>query len=756
MTYNFSNIEDLTLSNGILYVTDTIFSITMAVGLGANIITILTILRTKHLQSPMNVSLVSLAITDLFVCVVVIPLRLCLNNVYLDETSLTQVCTTLVFMKSFCDYAEPCMLVATSYERYQSIAKPFESRNKQKRIVVISASTGIVCSGFASVSVTEFHDGSLIYPCHHGDSDRHTLLFREGFVTLPFGVLCILVVSIFYILMIRLLRQHSKSFFKKTKPLKDRIGLKNKVKPANIKDNERENVKVIEPEETTKHTTIKPEEVKQDHNSLQHSGVDISGVQTEVASEKSDPNCDKPTAESTVQTQLSSENRQEYLPENCTPNTDSDDNIRKLSIYVTREYILKPQRRMTVANDAWTLIARKLKHKEAFLQDNNIQKTLVSSDSKLITKDKNDRNDRLQLHENVYTTDQLTTDSEPAYKLENQCNSSDQVYNPLSKDSSANSSSDLLHYQDLHTNAADNSIKNNVNTFNCSVNMQIASTVDSTEEPFKPSEEGQQQTGQSDAATSETVICESSKLTENNAIKVNCIDKANKESPCHSSGQTHCQTSSSKQEEELKSKTLAANKESHLTFLKNLTENTHLKLGSKLNNTANLNTSSTTFGTVENSGLAPTANDETKNILNNVQENVTPGSLANVDIVDFDGTVHKNVLVEGPVCGAVCVMNPTNRVAGRRKVEMRAAKRIAVLIGSFAALWLLLPITALVISNRKFLTIEDVETLLITSSISSITVVVNPVLNLLLNKQLRSASVSLFKQVMNHCKKQKL
>ncbi|XP_052224754.1 5-hydroxytryptamine receptor 2B-like [Dreissena polymorpha] len=104
------------------------------------------------------------------------------------------------------------------------------------------------------------------------------------------------------------------------------------------------------------------------------------------------------------------------------------------------------------------------------------------------------------------------------------------------------------------------------------------------------------------------------------------------------------------------------------------------------------------------------------------------------------------------IVGAVCVMNPTNKLAGRRKVEMRAVKRIAVLTGSFAVLWLPLPMASMLFSNSASMSENDLVVLLLMGAVSSLTVAVNPLLNLLLNKQLRSATITLFKRIVNKLK----
>ncbi|KAH3877334.1 hypothetical protein DPMN_001197 [Dreissena polymorpha] len=120
-----------------------------------------------------------------------------------------------------------------------------------------------------------------------------------------------------------------------------------------------------------------------------------------------------------------------------------------------------------------------------------------------------------------------------------------------------------------------------------------------------------------------------------------------------------------------------------------------------------------------------------------------------IDVFEYDGTVNKNVMIDYPVVGAVCVMNPTNKLAGRRNIEMRAAKRIAVLIGSFAVLWLPLPMATMLLSNTALMSENDMIVLALTGAVSSLTVAVNPVLNLLLNKQLRSSTITMLKRMVN-------
>lgn len=764
MTYNFSEIEDLTISYGIVCATDIILGITMILGFGANVVTMCTIIKTKHLQSPMNISLVSLAVTDLFACVLVIPLRLCLNNASLGETSLKSVCKTLVFMKSICDYAQPCMLVATSYERFQSVAKPFESKNKQRRIIIIVVSTAIVCTGLASVSVILLHDGALIYPCHTVGEERHTLLFREGFVTLPFGLCCIGFVLVFYILMIRTLREHSKSMFKKSKTFKERLPFRNKrnkIKPSSnksikeivtaatgiseVKTGEKERHAATEKSATQEHISEPSTKILKNENTSSDNNQTSTNVNPKITCLSSMDNEDR---------SASGESRQEKHNGSSSPPPE-DGKRRKLSVYLAREYIFKSaKRRLTIADDFKNLISKKSSRKDAKVSQGSV--LLISDKDDAFTTVENNKQSTttLVLSENMTSNCNPTADtqqSSPGNKFSDAGQNNDTHY----KDGGSSSSSELLPFTDLHSNDLSSSISKNVNSVNCSANMEQRLYLERNEDTRDKKERYVQCTNQNhDAKTSDgrqtrEKACEISDISLNATSKESKFEQDASSYPSKQND-NQGQIAQKPDSNTVSSKITKGN--GHLLVLKRVTENTHVKIPSS-NSFAD-----TTMSVVKlekdkspesevpiNNGISTSSKtaDEHPN---------TSKTLNNVDIVDFDGTVHKDVLVEGPVCGAVCVMNPTNKVAGRRKVEMRAAKRIAILIGSFTFIWLLLPTNAVVISSKEYIVRKDVESLLITASISSTTVIVNPVLNLLLNKQLRSAAVTLLKRVSGHFK----
>lgn len=115
-----------------------------------------------------------------------------------------------------------------------------------------------------------------------------------------------------------------------------------------------------------------------------------------------------------------------------------------------------------------------------------------------------------------------------------------------------------------------------------------------------------------------------------------------------------------------------------------------------------------------------------------------------IQIFDINGVVNRVAQKETTYAGAVCVMNPKNKVAGKRKVEAKAAKRIAILIGVFACLWMPLPLTVLTTINSEFSTL-NAQLLVVTTTMGLCSVVVNPFLHSILNKQLRSSLRNMLK-----------
>ena len=126
-----------------------------------------------------------------------------------------------------------------------------------------------------------------------------------------------------------------------------------------------------------------------------------------------------------------------------------------------------------------------------------------------------------------------------------------------------------------------------------------------------------------------------------------------------------------------------------------------------------------------------------------------------VKVVDMDGKVHRESLSKAS--GAVCKRDDDNKIRGRRKVELKAAKRIIAVIGTFFSLWIPFPFSVILSGQEAMTETQHVmwlHVILLMSSVSAMTSAVMPVLNGVSNKQIKSAAVRIYRKlVCAHCKK---
>lgn len=109
-----------------------------------------------------------------------------------------------------------------------------------------------------------------------------------------------------------------------------------------------------------------------------------------------------------------------------------------------------------------------------------------------------------------------------------------------------------------------------------------------------------------------------------------------------------------------------------------------------------------------------------------------------IRIYDINGVVNRVSTKDTAYSGSVCVMNSQSRELGKRKVEARAAKRIAIMIGVFTCLWIPLPLTVLLTRDSEF-TILQAHALIVTATLGMCSVVINPLLHSALNRQLHAS-----------------
>ncbi|KAK6175115.1 hypothetical protein SNE40_013640 [Patella caerulea] len=169
-----------------------------------------------------------------------------------------------------------------------------------------------------------------------------------------------------------------------------------------------------------------------------------------------------------------------------------------------------------------------------------------------------------------------------------------------------------------------------------------------------------------------------------------------------------------------------------------------------------------TLSNTDNNTLSQTRDHSPRQSLVGLQQVAVSHSggktLTNVSVFGMDGKIHNETLKvdnnTSVIVGDVCVYNNKNRIQGKRRVEMRAAKRIGIVMGTFLMFWLPYPITVIVCRNMSFSGSHGEEcrsALILLGSVSTSTAILNPLLYILTNKQLKSAMLKFLKSKIN-CK----
>ncbi|OWF55864.1 5-hydroxytryptamine receptor 1A-alpha [Mizuhopecten yessoensis] len=136
-----------------------------------------------------------------------------------------------------------------------------------------------------------------------------------------------------------------------------------------------------------------------------------------------------------------------------------------------------------------------------------------------------------------------------------------------------------------------------------------------------------------------------------------------------------------------------------------------------------------------------------KNVQSASLPDIASSSSKTIKVVGMDGTERIARTNNEHVVGAVCLMTSRNRSKGRRRLELRTSKKIAILIGTFMGCWLPLPVFVVCnrISGQTSLSDTLVCVLLVLSTVGCSSVALNPIMVAMMNRQLNSALKSLLK-----------
>ena len=779
---------DSAAAPAILVSVSLVYAAVTMTGVLLNPVIILTILKTKSLHTAMNCHLVSLAISDLVVCLVVIPCRLLLYNVTLLTETQKARCKLDVFLKTTCDCIQFATLGGMSYERYKSVSEPFNTQKSKKRTLLTVILSWLCAISIGALTSIEFGDSVTIYPCYREFSIYSAIPFEhfsEAFITLPLCIICLGLIIIFYFLMIKTLKQHNKK-------------MKKCVKVAPIVEKEEEKGGLMakpkgpSPDVTT--TTTKSTAVSVDTNfHLRKPCSPVLGSYIPVANTDDQKNPQiTDTDHRTIQkcdytTDIARE--KEKLPSN-----DDDNEQEAIKVHVfTRRNIYRTSSTSSIQStitqkSTWRqLVEDNLLRKahpthdiQNFRNSVNVSKEKVTcSNARHHKEDLNERND--------------CDNKSPSSKSIHIKDPGGNIYNNKALNAATNmeTSNEDLRHENFCVNHGPDNIQGNYSTKYSTKLTNIPRKTDALETNVDVglslrSENDNASNLQLHSGLNSSRFCNTPLIKQKGkgfqgemilplSSHPSVRYSANEEPLClidsHTLNSRSCTeisfhgTGSSETANKTKQKSIGLNVQNSDTdcvesrsfsmanvsqklecsSLMFVAEHTDNKVDAKITDSRFNTLDEQTL--IERPDLPKASITSATNVIAPLVNQMVTEPVSKVDVVEMDGTVHKNVSVEGSVVGAVCVMNRSNRLQGRRRVEMRAAKRIAFLIGSFVLLWLPLPVIALFLSSEKQTSSSDIETLLVIGSISALTGAFNPVFNLLLNKQLRSASFRILKSV---------
>ena len=759
-----TNITGSVPDNAVIIIVDFIFVCTGAIGAFANILIIFVICRTRSLRTAMNANLVSLSVADLIVCLFLIPVRLILYNSDRNViVSINALCRIDVFVKTMCDSAQLFMLVATSFERFQSIARPFEKQGHGRRTVVSLIAAWLISLGLGIFNSQYCGDGGSIYPCY---DQNHRIFYghwgdKEKNITLPVGLVCLFLVTVFYGRIMKLLNEHNTSMQKRFKNKVSPVQKLNEKSTSNavLKINSTVHIPIAKPDAPDVVQTTGEEKYKQDQmgpNPL-HNG--ISNIQKSVIVEDSGYN--EPTARNS-DPKLENGNLKETLdgskehkPSHMFKPKDGNDrpyvqSVKYFNALSKQNEIVHKAPAYDNQTEGKNPLASWRKVIKGRLFSTHTVKESPESIPESITVLNVRETKRFPLIRERVTLAKLETSLVENLKQKNYVLSNFNARNRgyMKK---AKSASDI--HQNILFNRNQNVFKPTYNSLsalrgkgNTCSHIPNAGDNQIHSENFKP----YQNDTSSSSTNRDTNGGGKTHLTALHAISravipLEPIRDSDGLSNKNVTGVNETQGPSTNRQEDAIPFTARGHMES-LNMLQN-------KSGNAGNNETDQTTDTIPFilesnykgikanadeGTQANAGDGSKQNGDLS-----LKEKLKKESLKRVEVVDMDGTVHKKVKVEsGAVVGAVCVMNNSNRVQGRRKVEMRTAKNIAILIGTFILLWLPLPVLVIIFSSNRDISKVSVEPVLIIASASTLTVALNPILNVLLNKQMRSRTIT--------------
>ena len=148
---------------------------------------------------------------------------------------------------------------------------------------------------------------------------------------------------------------------------------------------------------------------------------------------------------------------------------------------------------------------------------------------------------------------------------------------------------------------------------------------------------------------------------------------------------------------------------------------------------------------------------EGSNLLTPENDRILKQRTSVVQIYDADGQTVKAKTTRQTVAGDICVINTSNKIKGKRKIEAKSAKRAAVVLVTFLIAWLPFPIVIVVSWYLHTYNSEQIQILtsayIVSMTLSLLAASINPLVYGAINKQFYKEFKKMFKKCKQCCTK---
>ncbi|XP_013792760.1 gonadotropin-releasing hormone II receptor-like, partial [Limulus polyphemus] len=125
-----------------------VYSILFVIAATGNLPVFISLLRNRQRKSPVKLMMLNLAVADLIVTFVMIPLEISWR-ITVEWIAGTLICKIMLFLRAFGPYLSSMILVCISLDRYFAIVHPLKLNDAKRRSKVMLACawlTSLICA----------------------------------------------------------------------------------------------------------------------------------------------------------------------------------------------------------------------------------------------------------------------------------------------------------------------------------------------------------------------------------------------------------------------------------------------------------------------------------------------------------------------------------------------------------------------------------------------------------------------------------